>query len=124
MELADQLIDAIACRDAVRLKALMAAVGDSAETLVDSSLLQLSTRVACKDCVQVLLDCGLDANAADHEGHTALYWAVTMNVIDIVEILLRAGADPKLAHDTGQDAISQAQRWNRTEILNMLMQQR
>ena len=51
--------------------------------------------------VHALLDAGKDANAAQPDGTTALFWAATRNDVQLVERLLRAGADVKARNDYG-----------------------
>ena len=51
--------------------------------------------------VRVLVADGVDVNAAQPDGATALHWAAHWNDPDAVELLLRSGADANAANDFG-----------------------
>jgi uncharacterized protein len=68
---------------------------DSSHSLVDA------VKAGDRAAVQALLDAGKDANAAQPDGTTALFWAATRNDVQLVERLLRAGADVKARNDYG-----------------------
>src|SRR6185503_21161011 len=68
---------------------------DSNRSLVDAA------KAGDRAAVQALLDAGKDANAAQPDGTTALFWAATRNDVQLVERRLRAGADVKATNDYG-----------------------
>ena len=65
--------------------------------------LQLIEAVKARDhqSVRALLDQGVDVNAREGDGATALHWAVERDDAEVAEALLRAGADETAANDYG-----------------------
>lgn len=65
-----------------------------------------------KDVVRKLLDSGIDPNAYNGRGHTALHVAATNNAPDAARLLIERGADPRRGHQNKpehvplQDAIT------------------
>ena len=57
------------------------------------------------DVVQLLLDGGLDINAQDGWGITALGYAVSYGPADVVRLLLQHGANVNVRNDAGQTAL-------------------
>ncbi|MBD2870168.1 M48 family metallopeptidase [Paenibacillus arenilitoris] len=53
--------------------------------------------------VRELLDAGIDPNATDEEGWTALMWAVQLDEAELTAALLEAGADPDLVEQTYEE---------------------
>lgn len=53
------------------------------------------------DTVRALLDRGVDVNARDQHGKTALFWASMSGSLDVVNLLLERGADVNLADKFG-----------------------
>lgn len=51
---------------------------------------------------------GVDANAREEDGATALAWAATRSNIEIAKLLLKAGANPNLTNDLGVGPLSLA----------------
>ena len=51
--------------------------------------------------VRALLDQGVDVNAREGDGATALHWAVERDAADVADVLLGAGADVTAANDYG-----------------------
>ena len=58
--------------------------------------------------VRALVSQGVDVNAADEDGTTALHWAVHNDDAALVEALLRAKADPRATNDLGATPMSEA----------------
>lgn len=59
-------------------------------------------------------------NAVDHDGDTALLYAISKGHLDIAELLLRHGADPNIAGDSGYPIRTAASRgW--TQMVRALL---
>lgn len=54
-----------------------------------------------KKAVRLLLQTGVDPNASNIFGHTALRFALVNKNLDMVNLLLQAGADPDYADEVG-----------------------
>jgi Ankyrin repeats (3 copies) len=72
---------------------------------------------------------GVDVNAVDPEGHSALMYAANLGLIDNVRVLLAAGADAEKKSKKGATALSVAEQENnyfrpaaRGEVANLLRQ--
>ena len=72
------------------------------------------------DVVRVLLAVGVDADAADGSGTTALMCAAVQNYATIVELCLAAGAQPLRVRQDGQTAVSLAAFFGRASSLGAL----
>jgi ankyrin repeat protein len=68
---------------------------------VDRTELMEATRNRDAAAVRALLQQGVDINAADGDGSTALHWASHRNDLEVVNLLLRAGANPNATTDLG-----------------------
>eukprot|EP00952_Eustigmatos_sp_NYUAD-ZCMA_P012046 48568-Eustigmatos_ZCMA.PRE.1 len=75
-------------------------------------LLHEASRRGWGDVVMAMLEHGTQIDTVDSGGHTALQWAVYLDVSNIVAILLEAGADPTLrtSHGTGETSFDIANR--------------
>lgn len=95
-----------------RLAAVQVAIGCLAAGSVwaAGADLQLIEAVKAGDerAVRALIDRGVDVNAREGDGATALHWAVERDAAGIAEALLRAGADVTAANDYGVTAASLA----------------
>lgn len=70
--------------------------------------------------VRVLIMRGAEVNAVDHDGDTALLYAISKGHLDIAELLLRHGADPNIAGDSGYPIRTAASRgW--TQMVRALL---
>jgi ankyrin repeat protein len=63
-----------------------------------------SCRKADLIAVATLLKNGVQVNAQDARGMTALHWAVFGGYIDVASLLLQAGANPNLPSNEGPHA--------------------
>jgi ankyrin repeat protein len=72
--------------------------------------------------VSALLSSGVEVNARDAHGRTALIIATKKGDIQIVRILLRSGADPNAKDSLGETAMSNAQRLGLVHIGLLLKQ--
>jgi ankyrin repeat protein len=72
------------------------------------------------DVLQQLIEKGVDINAKDNTGATALIYASIMGDFNIAKILLDAGADPKIKNKDKDTAYVYAMLGNRTELANLL----
>lgn len=64
-----------------------------------AATLMLAAQRGAIECVEKLLDRGMDADEKDEDVVTALLWAVDLDRSESVELLLEAGADPTI-HET------------------------
>ena len=53
------------------------------------------------DAVRALLQEGVDVNAAEGDGTSALHWVAYRDDLESAELLIRSGADPSAANDLG-----------------------
>lgn len=84
----------------VALLALGVCVALAADVHAQGTLVD-ATRSGNVAAVQALLAKGVDANAAQTDGTTALHWAVEQDTPDIVQALIRAGANVTSANRYG-----------------------
>lgn len=68
-----------------------------------------------------LLDLGVDTNATEADGATALHWAVYRDNADMVSALLQAGADPSANNRYGVAPLSLAAQNGNARILELLL---
>lgn len=71
-------------------------------------------------CGRLLLESGIDVNAQDVRGRTALHGAVYNNHVSFVENLLEAKADTSLLDDNGETVIHSALSTNATGCLRAI----
>lgn len=69
-----------------------------------------------------LLDLGVDANATEVDGSTALHWAVHRNNVDMTAALLSAGADPAAENRYGVAPLSLAAENGNVAIVTLLLE--
>lgn len=72
------------------------------------SLLERAVRAGDAQQVRALLEQGIDVNAANKKGSTALMWAVQYERADIAEMLLNKGANPNAENRVGYIALRRA----------------
>lgn len=70
--------------------------------------------------VRMLLDAGVDVNAADCYGCTALYYACEMKNQTLIPLLLEAQADPMIRNKNGESSLDIARRLKFSQIELML----
>jgi ankyrin repeat protein len=70
--------------------------------------------------VKVFLDKGVDVNAEDKDGMTALMWAVVNDQTEIAKLLIDAGADIYVKNHQGNTASTLAAKGNHIEIFELL----
>lgn len=71
--------------------------------------------------IEFLLDRGLDINARNEQGETALLIAAWNGTDDLVEVLLKRGADPNIKTRKGLSALKVASANGHTGIVKMLV---
>ena len=71
--------------------------------------------------VQDLLTDGVEVNAKDYDGKTALGWAAYKGHTEIVKLLLEKGADVNAKTNKGVTALMQAAEQNHFEITKLLL---
>ncbi len=74
------------------------------------------------DRVQTLLDMGVDVNAKDEFGWTALMTAVFQRHKEIAKVLIKNGADVNIKNKYGNTALTLATIKGDTEIVALLNQ--
>ena len=79
--------------------------GDVEAHITDSQNLIEAAARGDTDTVETLLDAGVDVNAKDNEGWTALMWAAQSGHTATVHVLLDAGADANATRDNGATAL-------------------
>lgn len=80
-----------------------------------------AVRVKDSKIVLELLSKGIDINARDMDGYTALLFAASQGSKDIVEMLLKAGADVNAQNIEGQTALMRAAHFGLKDIVKMLI---
>src|SRR3990172_8479316 len=75
-----------------------------------------------KSAIRALLDDGVDVNAAEADGTTALHWAAHRNDTETAGSLLRVGAAVNAANDYGVTALSLACLNRNSEFVALLLQ--
>jgi ankyrin repeat protein len=71
--------------------------------------------------VRELIPQGVDIDAQESGGWTALMYAAAKGNLDIFQILLAAGADINIKDRSGETALSKAAYWGHLEIVNLLL---
>jgi ankyrin repeat protein len=72
--------------------------------------------------VQLLLQHGAFADAADCNGNTALMGAIFKGYPEVADLLLAGGADPDTQNGQGATALTFAATFNRTEMAQRLLE--
>ncbi|XP_002718416.3 ankyrin repeat domain-containing protein 22 [Oryctolagus cuniculus] len=70
--------------------------------------------------VRMLLDAGVEVNATDCYGYTALHYACEMKNLTLIPLLLGAHADPTIKNKHGESSLDIAQRLKFSQIEFML----
>ncbi|XP_059253373.1 ankyrin repeat domain-containing protein 22 [Mustela nigripes] len=70
--------------------------------------------------VRMLLNAGVDVNAADCYGYTALHYACQMRNQTLIPLLLEARADPTIKNKRGESSLDIARRLKFSQIELML----
>jgi ankyrin repeat protein len=72
------------------------------------------------DVVKVLLENGIEVNATQHGGWTALQGAANSGDVKLAELLLAYGANRDAISENGSTALSLATAGNHTEVVELL----
>ncbi|XP_073452459.1 ankyrin repeat domain-containing protein 22 [Aquarana catesbeiana] len=70
--------------------------------------------------IRILLHSGVDVNAADNSGNTALHYACKMKTQATIPILLEANANPYIKNKEGESPVDIAERLKFTKILELM----
>jgi ankyrin repeat protein len=89
------------------INALMAAAGLGSKE--EDTVGRKKTESDAIEAITVCLEGGVDVNAADGRGQTALYGAALMGYDEVVKFLLSKGADPKIKDQRGTTALDAAE---------------
>ena len=87
---------AFKCVSHKRLHFLPDLILAGADLNTPTGILEVAVAHKNKEALLFLLDEGVDANARDSEGHTALTTAIRDNQVDLVDVLLEKGASPAI----------------------------
>jgi uncharacterized protein len=71
--------------------------------------------------VRDLIQQGVDVNAADKDGWTALMSGAARGHVTIVQLLIAAGANVRHKSTQGQTARTEAKRWGYKEVVEILL---
>ena len=74
-----------------------------------------------EDLVRILLEDGVDVNAVQSDGATALHWASYYGNADLASLLMAAGADHSLANRNGSTAMWLAANHGNVAVINILL---
>jgi receptor-interacting serine/threonine-protein kinase 4 len=98
-----------------RKEACTALIYDGADAGIVSvngeTVLQRATLGNHADIVRLLLDCGVNINARDNHGYTAVLVAAIAGANECLRLLLKAGADISVVDNYGRNALHIA-AWN------------
>lgn len=83
----------------------------------DADVLHRLVVVWWPEAIERILDSGVEADATDERGETALMIAATKGALDIAEILLARGADPRRKDKRGDDAVAYARMRAQNEAM-------
>ena len=72
------------------------------------------------DAVRDLIERGVDVEACDAEGYTALHCAAEAGRSDVVDILLKAGANARAATAKGRTAAASAAVTGKAKVVRLL----
>ena len=75
-----------------------------------------------KASVRILLHTGVDANAAQVDGTTALHWAAYHDDAEMAGLLVRAGADVNAVNHYGASALAEASTNGNAAIVRLLLE--
>ncbi|XP_077310299.1 ankyrin repeat domain-containing protein 22 [Lithobates pipiens] len=70
--------------------------------------------------IRILLHSGVDVNAADNRGNTALHYACKMKTQATIPILLEANANPYIKNKEGESPVDIAEKLKFTKILELM----
>jgi uncharacterized protein len=84
-------------------------------------MLREATFAGKVELVRDLIQQGVDINAAESNGWTALMYSAATGHMMLVQLLLAAGADVNLASTSGQTALSESRYWKHTEVADLLV---
>jgi ankyrin repeat protein len=110
---------AVSKRDALAVTALLAKGADLDQ--YGASALALAAKAGLTDIVQILVEGGVSADAADKWRRTALHHAVTAGRTDTVATLLAYGADVNAKDYLGRTALSLAAEAGQERMVELLL---
>ena len=85
-----------------------------------SPAFRMAVLAGAAESVRVHLYAGIDLDATDAQGRSALMLAATRGHLGVCKLLLEAGADPKTIDKTGNDALAMARSQGETGVEALL----
>lgn len=87
----------------------------------DKTVLHVASSISCQDCVQLLIEEGVDIDEQDQLGFSALHYACQHNKITNIATLLRAGANPNLITKEGNTPLHIVAVFNNLDAIKLLI---
>ncbi|MBN9542190.1 MAG: ankyrin repeat domain-containing protein [Alphaproteobacteria bacterium] len=94
------------------------------QNFLDNSLLFINTVITKRkySALQILVECGLNFNAQDKDGNTALHLAIINKDIEAVKAILKYDVNLEITNNKNQDALDLATELKQNEIRDLLIQ--
>ncbi|TEA70167.1 RNA polymerase sigma factor RpoD [Allopusillimonas ginsengisoli] len=86
------------------------------------NLLKMAIRAGILPVVRLRVSQGMNVDATDSKGRTALMLAASHGHAHICRFLLEAGANPRIRDQNDDDALSAAESTNKTEVIALINQ--
>jgi ankyrin repeat protein len=85
-----------------------------------NTIMMLSVLASCTQCVQQLLDIGVEVDRQNDNGDTALLLAMRKGNVEITALLFQYEANPMLRNYQKQNAISLARKSQNSELIHLV----
>ena len=122
-----RFIEAVERADINSMKSLINEGGLNINTVVTNSssknaLMYMANKNGDVEAGKLLIDSGINIDARDTIGRTALMFAAYKGHTNFVKLLLKSEADVHIEAKNGDTALTKAERENRTEIVQLLQE--